>query len=347
MDPEMPGEASAPHGARLMEQVRSVARERGLRPRTIETYCSWIVRYVRYCGLRHPRVLDTSDGDRFLDSLSGEGRLGASTVGQARAALGFLYRYVLAEPGRRPLRAIARGGTVARLALSPEEAKRLLVALSGRNRLAAALMYGTGIRLSECISLRAGDAELRRRRVHVYDPDGRRRAVALPITLLDSLERQIEGVRRQHLRDARRGGGWVVARGTLADVGAFAVRQWRSSWLFPARRQHRDRVADQWRRDHVSATTIQRAIAAAARQAGLAKRVTAGTLRHSCAIQLLRNGYDVYVVRELLGHRDLSTTLRYLGEMDRRSTVRSPLDQLSELSRAGGTSFADARRSTD
>lgn len=171
--------------------------------------------------------------------------------------------------------------------------------------------------------------------------------MALPITLLDSLERQIEGVRRQHLRDARRGGGWVVARGTLADVGAFAVRQWRSSWLFPARRQHRDRIADQWRRDHVSATTIQRAIAAAARRAGLAKRVTAGTLRHSCAIQLLRNGYDVYVVHELLGHRDLSTTLRYLGEMDRRSTVRSPLDQLSELSRAGGTSFADARRSTD
>jgi integrase len=167
------------------------------------------------------------------------------------------------------------------------------------------------------------------------------------MTLLDALERQIDAVRRQHLRDTVHGGGWVVARGTAAESGAVAVRQWRASWLFPAKRQHRDRVSGQWRRHHISATTLQRAIVAAAHDAGLTERITARTLRHACAMQLLRNGHDLYVVRDLLGHRDLSTTLRYLGGLDRRSTVRSPLDQLPRLSRASEASLTDARRSTD
>jgi site-specific recombinase XerD len=344
---ETASEAATQHRARLMDQVRGAARERGLRERTVKAYCSWIVRYVRHCGLRHPRVLDAGDGDRFLDWLASERQLGASTLAQARAALTFLYRDVLAAPERCPVRVIARGGMAAPHAISPDEAERLLVALSGRNRLAAALMYGAGLRLSECISLRVGDVDVRRRRVHVYDPDGRRRVVPLPMTLSDPMERQIERVRRQHFRDARRGGGWVVARGTAAGNGALAVRQWRSSWLFPASRQHKDRFAGQWRRHHVSATTVQRAISAAAREAGLAKRVTARTLRHSCAMQLLWNGYDVYVVRELLGHRDLSTTLRFLGGMDRRPAVQSPLDHLPGLFRACGAPLTDARRFMD
>jgi integron integrase len=347
MNSEWEEGAATLRGARLMDQVRGVARERELRERTVKAYCSWIVRYVRYCGLRHPRVLEASDCERFLDSLARERRLGASTLAQAKAALSFLYRDVLAEPERCRVRPIARGAVTAPHTISPDEAERLLAALSGRNRLAASLMYGAGLRLTECIALRVGDVDVRRRRVHVYDSDGRRRVVALPIALLGVTERQIERVRRQHFLDVRRGGGWVVVRGAAAERGTFAVRQWRTSWLFPASRQHEDRATGQWRRHHVSATTVQRAIAAAAHEAGIGERVTARTLRHSCATQLLRSGYDVEVVRELLGHRDLSTTLRHLGGMERRPAVRSPLDQLSELPRARGASSADARRSMD
>ncbi len=347
MSSEAVGGAATQGGARLMDQVRAVAHARGLRERTVKAYCSWIVRYIRYCGLRHPRLLEASDGERFLDWLAYERRLGASTVGQAKAALSFLYRDVCAEPERFRVRAIARSAVTAPHVISPEEAERLLAALSGRNRLAASLMYGAGLRLAECIGLRAGDVDVRRRRVHVYDADGARRIVALPMTLLEAMERQIARVRRQYFLDVRRGGGWVTPRGAAAESGTFAVRQWRASWLFPASRQHKDHAAGQWRRHHVSATTVQRAIAAAAREAGIAERVTARTLRHSCAMQLLWSGYDVEVVRQLLGHRDLSTTLRFLGGMERRPAVRSPLDQLSAFPRARGAPFANAPRSMD
>jgi site-specific recombinase XerD len=347
MDSETAGGGATQRGARLMDQVRVVAGERGLRARTVKTYRSWIVRYVRYCGLRHPSELGTRDVERFLEWLASERRVGASTLGQARAALSFLYRDVLAEPERCRVRAIARGAVTVPHAISPDEAERLLAALSGRNRLAASLMYGAGLRLTECIGLRVNDVDVRRRRVHVYDADRRRRVVALPMTLLEPMDRQIERVRRQHFLDVRRGGGWVVVRRATEESGTFAVRQWRSSWLFPASRQHKDRATGQWRRHHVSATTVQRAIAAAAHGAGIAERVTARTLRHSCAMQLLRSGFDVEIVRGLLGHRDLSTTLRLLGGMERRPAVRSPLDQLSKPPRARGAPFADARRAMD
>lgn len=332
MSSEVAGDAATQRGARLMDQVRSAAHGRGLRERTVKAYRSWIVRYVRFCGLRHPRSLVAGDGERFLEWLAHERRVGASTLVQARAALSFLYRDVLGEAERCPVRAIARGAAAAPQTISPEEAERLLAALSGRSWLAAALMYGAGLRLGECISLRARDVDVRRRRVYVYDADGRRRVVALPDALVGAMARQIERVRRQHFLDVRRGGGWVVVRGPAAGSSTFAVREWRSSWIFPASRQHRDRISGRWRRHHVSATTVQRAIAAAARKAGLTKHVTPRTLRNSFASQLLRNGYDVQVVRTLLGHRDLSTTLRHLGGMERSPSVRSPLDRLSGLS---------------
>jgi site-specific recombinase XerD len=347
MSSESAMESAAPPGARLMDQVRAAARERGFRQRTEMAYCSWIVRYVRFCGLRHPRMLQGSDVERFLEWLGRETRVGSSTLAQARAALRFLYRDVLHEPDRCVRHHVARGPVALPDTISPGEAERLLAALPARARLAASLMYGSGLRLTECIALRVSDVDVRRCRIHVYDVDGRGRVAVLPLTLLDAIERQMETVRRLHFRDVQRGGGWVVMRGAAPEHGSHAVRQWRSAWLFPARKQYRDRLAGQWRRNHVSATTVQRAIAAAAARAGLAKRVSPRVLRHSFATQLLRNGYDVYVVRELLGHRDVSTTLRYLGGMERSPAVRSPLDTLPRLAGPRGTSSTDARRSMD
>lgn len=347
MGSDLAGETVAPHGARLMDQVRAAARERSFRPRTVRAYCSWIVRYVRFCGLRHPRLLQASDAERFLEWLRGERRVGASTLVQARAALRFLYRDVLHEPDRCVRHRIARGTVSLPETISLDEADRLLAALPVRARLAASLMYGAGLRLTECIALRVSDVDVRRRRVHVYDADGRRRVAVLPLALVDVIERQIERVRRMHFLDVRRGGGWVVMRGAALERGSLAVRQWRSTWLFPARRRYRDRIAGQWRRHHVSATSVQRTIASAAVRAGLAKRVTPRMLRHSFATQLLRNGYDVYVVRDLLGHRDVSTTLRFLGGIERSPAVRSPLDTLSRLGSPRGTSVTDARRSME
>lgn len=347
MGSDLVGGTAAPRGVRLMDQVRAAARERRFRPRTEKAYCSWIVRYVRFCGLRHPRVLEESDAERFLEWLGGERRVGVSTLAQARAALRFLYRDVLREPDRCVRHRIARAAVSLPESISPDEADRLLAALPARARLAAALMYGAGLRLTECIALRVSDVDVRRRRIHVHDSFGRRRVSVLPLALVDAIERQVETVRRMHFRDVQRGGGWVVMRGAAMEQASFAVRQWRSTWLFPARRQYRDRHAGQWRRHHISATAVQRAIGAAAVRAGLAKRVTPRMLRRSFATQLLRNGYDVYVVRELLGHRDVSTTLRFLGGIERRPAVQSPLDTLPRLGSPRGNSFTDARRSMD
>lgn len=347
MGSDLAREAAKPRGTRLMDQVRTAARERGFRPRTEKTYCSWIVRYVRFCGLRHPRELEASDAERFLGWLEGDGRVKASTMVQARAALRFLYRDVLHEPDRCARHRIVRDAVSLPETISPDEADRLLAALPARARLAASLMYGAGLRLTECIALRVRDVDVRRRRIHVYDADGRRRVAVLPLALVDAIERQTEAVRRMHSRDVQRGGGWVVLRGAALEPGSLAVRQWRSTWLFPARRRYRDRIAGEWRRHHVSATAVQRAIASGAERAGLAKRVTPRMLRHSFATQLLRNGYDVYVVQELLGHRDVSTTLRHIGGMDRSRAVRSPLDTLPPADSPRGTSFTGARRSMD
>ena len=211
--------------------------------------------------------------------------------------------------------------------LAPVEAARLVEAVVPAHRLAVSLLYGAGLRLAECLTLRVKDVDIVRRRIHVRDgKGGKGRFTVMPGVLRDAVAERIDQVRRQHGRDVQRGGGYVVLPEAFGRQSAHANRDWRWTWVFPASREYVDRVTGQRRRHHVFDTTIQRAVADAARRAGLAKRVTPHTLRHSFATQLLRNGYDIRTVQELLGHRDVSTTMIYLDALDDGVGVRSPLD---------------------
>lgn len=313
---------------RLLHRVHTVARTRNLSPRTEEAYRSWIVRFVRFEGVRHPSSRSAADVRRFLEWLATERKVSASTLNQAYAAILFLYRDVLNEPERFP-RDMPRARRPSRVpdALSPVEVERLLAVLPPAHRLIAALLYGTGLRLTECLTLRVKNVDLARRRIHVTDgKGGKSRFTMLPESLASAIAEQIAKIQRQHALDVRCGGGYVALPDAFDHKSPHASRDWRWAWLFSAARQYRDRGTNQLRRYHVHGTTIQRAIAKAARDAGLTKRVTPHTLRHSFATQLLRNGYDVRTVQELLGHRDLSTTMIYLHVLDHGTGVRSPLD---------------------
>lgn len=317
-----------PRAERLLDRVHAVARARHLGPRTEEAYRSWIVRFVRFSGLRHPDTLGVEDVRRFLEWLATERRMAASTLNQAHAALLFLYRDVLREPERCPAaipHARRRGDPPD--VLAPREAARLLAAVSDPYRLVVSLLYGAGLRLMECLTLRVKDVDLARRRIHVREgKGGEGRFTVLPNALRAAITEQIDRVRQTHGRDVRRGGGYVVLPGAFDRKAPSASRDWRWTWLFPASRQYVDGGTGQRRRHHVFDTTIQRAVADAARRAGLVKRVTPHALRHSFATQLLRNGYDVRTVQEMLGHRDVSTTMTYLHVMDEGVGVQSPLD---------------------
>jgi integron integrase len=317
---------TADGGERLLARVHTVARSRHLSRRTEGAYRWWIVRFVRFCDLRHPHTVDVSDVRRFFDWLATERRAAPSTSRQARAALVFLYRDVLEDLDRCPPPVVSGSGRARpRDVLTPEEVARLLEAVSPARRLAVSLLYGAGLESLECAALRVNDIDLVRRRIRVRGGEtGVGRFTPLPERLRQALAAQIEVVRRQHTRDTVAGGGYVEWPGGDAR----AVRDWRMAWLFPAARSHIHRSTGQRRRHHIHATTLQRAVAAAARAAGLVRlrRVTPRTLRHTFAMHLLRSGNDVRVVQELLGHRDVSTTMAYVRWVDGGSGVRSPLD---------------------
>ncbi|MDF2771745.1 MAG: integron integrase [Geminicoccaceae bacterium] len=324
-------DADPPAEPRLLARVHAVARARHLSVRTEDVYRSWIVRFVRFHDLRHPAKLGADDVRRFLEWLATERALAASTLNQAHAAILFLYRDVLREPNRCPSSIpYAKSSQREAVVLSPDEAGRLLVAIvPATHRLVVSLLYGAGLRLTEALTLRVKDVDVGRRRLHIRDGKGAKdRFTMLPDALREAMVAQIDAVRRQHMRDVQRGGGYVVLPNAFDRKSLPAARDWRWTWVFPAAREYVDARTGQRRRHHVFDTTIQRVVAEAARRAELTKRVTPHTLRHSFATQLLRAGYDARTVQELMGHRDLSTTMRYLHVVDRGMGVRSPLDAL-------------------
>ncbi|HEX6050313.1 MAG TPA: integron integrase [Gemmatimonadaceae bacterium] len=315
---------------RLLARVHAAARSRHLSLRTEEAYRSWIVRFVRFHDLRHPVELGADDVRRFLEWLAIERALAASTLNQAHAAILFLYRDVLREPARCPPSIpYAKASHREAVVLTPDEAGRLLAMVPAPRRLIASLLYGAGLRLTEALTLRVKDVDMARRRIHVRNgKGGKDRFTVLPDALRVALTTQIDAVRRLHLRDVQRGGGYLVPPDAFERRSSTASRDWRWMWVFPAAREYVDARTGQRRRHHVFDTTVQRAVAEAARRAGLTKRVTAHTLRHSFATHLLSTGHEVRTVQQLLGHTDLSTTSRYLHVLDRGPGVRSPLDAL-------------------
>lgn len=317
----------------LLQAVRQNLRLRHCSPRTEAAYVGWIRRYVRFCGLRHPRDLGMDEVTRFLTHLAVGGRLAESTVSQARAALLFLYRGVLGVElagwerlprGRRPVRLP--------VVLSRGEVAAVLGRMVGVPALVAWLLYGSGLRLMEALTLRVKDLDLERGEVRLRRGKGARdRVTVLPQVVRGPLGRHLERVRGLHQRDlaAGDGGGRVALPGALDRKYPQAGVSWGWQWVFPATRRYRDRVTGVPMRHHLHPTVVQRAVTAAVRESGLAKRATCHSLRHSFATHLLEGGADIRTVQELLGHRDVSTTMIYTHVLNRGGLgVRSPADQL-------------------
>lgn len=317
--------------AKLLQTLRAKLRLGHFSPRTEQAYVSWVRRFVRDQGLRHPRGLGEREVTAFLTRLAVEGRVAASTQAQALAALLFLYRHVLERP-LEGLGRVPRGRMPVRLpvVLTADEVERVLGCLAGTSRLVALLLYGSGLRLMEALTLRVKDLDLARGEIRVRRAKGARdRVTVLARSVVRPLAEHLERVRRLHQRDLEAGAGAVELPGALRRKYPTAARSWPWQWVFPAVRRYRDRESGEVRRHHLHETAVQRAMAEAVRRSGIGKRATCHTLRHSFATHLLEGGYDIRTVQELLGHRDVSTTMLYTHVLNRGGlAVRSPADGL-------------------
>ena len=333
-----PGAAGAPPGAegaaerrppRLLEVVRSRLRLRHASPRTEDSYVHWIRRFVLFHGRRHPRELTADSITRFLNHLAVERGVAASTQNQALNALVFLYREVL-ELEMPQLDGLIRARKSKRLpvVLTRTEVRAVLARLRGTPLLVASLLYGSGLRLLEALELRVKDLDFETREIRVRDGKGRKdRVTLLPASLAEPLRAHLEHVRGLRAVDLSLGFGEVPLPAALARKYPNASRDWGWHWVFPASTRFCNPATGLERRHHYHESAVQRAMTRAVRESGIAKPASCHTLRHSFATHLLTSGYDIRTVQELLGHRNLQTTMIYTHVLNRGGRgVRSPLD---------------------
>lgn len=322
--------AASEKAPKLLDQVRDRMRRLHMAIRSEEVYIGWIRRFILANGKRHPRDLGAADIERFLTGLAVQGRVSASTQNQALSALLFLYKQVLGvelpwldgmERAKRPQRV----PTV----LTRDETSALLGELRGVHWLMGSLLYGTGMRLMECVRLRVKDVDFERHEIVVRQGKGAKdRRTMLPLTLVDSLRTQLAEARRVHERDLAAGFGRVWLPDALDRKFRGAASDWGWQYVFPASVRSIDPRDGTERRHHVDESSLQRAIKQARDRAGIAKPATCHTLRHSFATHLLEAGQDIRTIQELLGHKDVATTQIYTHVLNRGGMgVVSPLDR--------------------
>jgi len=316
---------------KLLDRVRLEARRRHLSHRTEQSYVAWVRRFVLFHAKRHPRDMAEPEVVDFLSHLAAEGGVSASTQSQALAALVFLYRHVVG----RELEGLGEAARARRtrplpVVLSRDEVRAVLAALEGVHRLQATLLYGGGLRLMECLRLRVKDVDPKRGQITVRQGKGRRdRRAPLPRRVREPLARHLAGVRDLHRRDLAAGFAGVRLPDALERKYPGARREWGWQWVFPASRLTDDQRTGERLRHHLHSTATQRAVRGAAARAGIAKRVTCHTFRHSFATHLLEDGADIRTVQELLGHRDVKTTMIYTHVLGTGPlSVSSPADRL-------------------
>ena len=314
---------------RFMEIVRRKLRERRYARRTEEAYVYWIRRFVRFHGRRHPKDMGEPEVSEFLSWLAVEERVSASTQKQAQSALVFLYDRVLVRPLPRLDVMSARDGGSVPTVLSVREIRVLLRELGPVPRLCAQLMYGSGLRISECMALRVKDVDFDRLAIIVRDgKGGKDRRAPLGERDAAALRRHLADGRAAFDADTRREVRTTMPDDALGRKYPNADRDWRWRYVFPASRTFVDGAGVR-RRHHLDATVLQRAIPAAAARGGLTKRVTCHTLRHSFATHLLEQGVDIRRLQVVMGHTDVRTTQRYTHVADRGGAgVPSPTDRL-------------------
>lgn len=316
----------------LLGALRRALRLRHYSARTEEVYVAWVRRYVVFHGGRHPREMGEREITAFLTALAVERRVTAATQNQALAAVLFLYREVLGTPAGR-LGGVVRARQSQRVpvVLTKAEVTRVLGELpEGRTEwLVASLLHGSGLRLLEALHLRVKDVDFERREIRVRRAKGDKdRVTILSEAIREPLRGHLERVRERWERDVRAGAGWVPLPGALGLKYPNAGREWAWQWVFPGRLVHRLGEPTGARgRYPFHETAVQRAFRAAVLASGISKRASCHTLRHSFATHLLERGYDIRTVQELLGHRDVKTTMVYTHVLNRgRLGVRSPAD---------------------
>jgi integron integrase len=314
-----------------MERTAALMVTQHYSPRSAEAYLGWLRRFLRFNWPADPRQLDHTSVAAFLTALAVRGRVSASTQNQARSALVFYFRHVV----RRPL-PLLEGVTPASrprrlpVVLSIDEVSFVLKELTGAKQLVAMLLYGSGLRLLEALTLRVKDVDFARTQLLIRGGKGDKdRVTVLPRLLHAPLRGHLDRVKKLHDRDLALGAGSVVLPGALDRKYANAAHAWEWQWVFPATSLYLDEVTGQRRRHHLHETVLQRGIREAVLRAGITKRATCHTLRHSFATHLLEQGTDIRTLQELLGHSDLATTMIYTHVLERGAgAVRSPLESL-------------------
>ena len=323
---------------KLLDQVRNALRVKHYAYRTEESYMQWIRRYILFHNKRHPKEMAEPEVQAFLTHLAVEGNVAASTQNQALSALLFLYRYVLQQPLSDSIDAVrARQSKHLPTVLTPEEVQQLFKHLEGNHQLLAKLLYGSGLRLKEGLRLRVKDIDFAQSQLVIRDAKGNKdRLTVLPQLLLAPLQAHLLQVKQTFQDDLALGYGAVYLPSALERKYPHANRDWKWQYVFPAKQRSVDPRSGIVRRHHLDDGILQRALKQAVYSAQINKNVSCHALRHSFATHLLQNGYDIRTVQELLGHKDVKTTMIYTHVLNKGGLgVRSPLDSSTTIQSSG------------
>ncbi len=316
---------------KLLDQVRDVMRLKHYAYRTEVTYSDWIKRFILFHDKRHPRQMGEPEVEAFLTWLAVDKKVSKSTQNQAFNALIFLYRDVLKSPLEGRINAVrSRKKQRLPVVMSKAETQRVLKAMNGSTQLMAKLLYGSGIRLMECIRLRVKDIDFEINEIRVRSGKGDKdRLVPLPESIKPALNMHLERVQLIHEKDLADGHGAVYLPHALKRKYPNAAKEWIWQYVFPSTRLSRDPRTGEIRRHHMDPSSLDRAIKRAVKLAGINKRISSHTFRHSFATHLLQTGTDIRTIQSLLGHNDVSTTMIYTHVLRQGAQgVKSPLDQL-------------------
>lgn len=314
----------------LFDTVRDALRTRHYAYRTEKTYMHWIKHYVRFIKPIHPREAGADGVKRFLTHLAVERFVSATTQNQALAALLFLYKLYEVELGNLDI-VRAKKSSWLPTVMTHDEAIRVIEQLNGQYRIMGQLMYGGGLRLMECLRVRVKDVDFENRTITLRDTKSKRdRITVLPESVVPALMLHLAKVKAQHTIELADGRGEVELSFALDRKYPNAPFEWAWQYVFPAGQFSRDPRSGRVRRHHVYETSVQKAVKQAARKAGIHKPVGPHTFRHSFATRLLELGYDIRTIQELLGHKDVRTTMIYTHVSMKGSGVVSPLDSSSQ-----------------